>query len=321
MYFSSLISLLVTVILLFFTIGDVANAGAWVVDAGKYKYFGTHMLIDKRSQKQKKQRQQDKYEYQLQEHDLNELKDKIIALHKANNGDGVELKESDKVLLKTIDQDIEEINLKKGQLSRPIDHSLSKFAVEYGVKDKNSVGAVIYYDVGRFDYKYNYGNSAEFYFKHELWKQSDYVLTLVPHFAAINYNKEYNKTLVGSGLFLGKSSSNKGYDRYRELGITVAKAINKTPYKEKKISMSMQEGYTIPAGITFSSYVEFEYTRIGNKYNEVSFFEQIMVAKTFNIDSFSCDNLTLQAGYFWKASITGDFNTISGPVFSFYFSI
>lgn len=305
----NLVYLFIAVIITLTTIQN-AYSEAWIVEPGKYKYTASLMAIDKYSHRKKKLYRQQEQDLLQQEYDLMQEKDSLGAAN-PNSKEMIQ-----------INEELAVINARKERITRIKDHSNSKLEIEYGLKEANSVGAVIGYDVSKFNQQCNRGNSAEIYLKHSLWQNGEYVITMIPRFSFLNYNMYYNKTLIGNGLFVGRSTfkEDKG-SSYREVGLNIAKTINKTPYKDTHITFSFQEGYKHPSGISIANYVEFDYVRNKKQDSEFNFFEQISVAKTFNIANFGENDLTLQLGYFWKGSLKDDFSTISGPTISLWFTI
>ena len=302
-------------------VAHTAYSGAWLPEVGKYKYTASHMFIDKKSIRNKKRRQEKKQKLLVLEHKLEKLKCSIIDDYIARNKlDSI--RNFDEAILKQIDTTLDLIAERKKQIARPADHSYSNFEVEYGVKDGSSFGAVIIYDVDRFDYKYNYGNSAEFYFKQRLWQNDRFIISVAPRINLLHYSQANKKVILSNGLYLGRSSCNENdLCNFSEFGLNFSKGVGHNARKELAVAFSFQDGYKTASGLSLSSYSEMEYNRFSKASKEFRFFEQISIAKDIDFANLKANKMTLQVGYFWKGCLNRAYDTISGPVISLWLTI
>lgn len=305
-----------------------AISNAWIVESGKYKYSASCMFLDKESTKATKL-QYDYYKKLLKiEYTLYQMKKTIMERYNnsrvLSNG-GLTWPNSVQERLDKIDADLETIAAEKTKYAGNEYKLLSKFEVEYGIQNSNSMGIIIGYDMAHFDQKHHYGNSAELYFKQLLWKNDDFLITISPHIEFVHHHTANEDISLGGSLFIAHSSCKDKRCRYRELGLKISRTVNKISDRKEEMSISLQEGITLTSGFSLTNFSEItketpkKITRnITKKYR---FFNQISVAKTFDFASLGNSNLTLQLGYFWKGNLRGNQNTLSGPTISLWFII
>ena len=301
--------LLLLLIILHFT---NSYAGAWLPSAGEYKISSSILLIDgqtKKFQKEKAEMMLDVYR------ELNDL-------YSANQAQNAE-------------QTLEELQAVRDDLDGFNDRFLVNSEIEYGVNALQSFGLKGNFSEEKIlNYKYNHDFAKDhdfkrtiakevgFYYKHSLYKNDSWQISLVPEISYKKRAKQNKARIMDIGSYIGYSRISKsGKKSVSEFGFVIGKIFN-DGYKNtifRKISFF--EGVELLKSLSINNYFEYSFTNNGNIIYNNTIYEQIGVSKEFAIGQNDQQKFTTQIGYYWKKSLVSSSFMVSGPVFSLWMSL
>lgn len=286
-------------------------ATAWVVKKGQYKYTSTLMYIDSKARNNRSNREKIVDELLLERQSLTRIKNNIITKNLAKNR--ADLSNTDKLILQEIDTEIAQIDRNINKLSKQPADSFANLSVEYGISDFSSLELSILYDQQRFMNKVAFSRSAEFLYKYNLFRNTNWSVTVVPKL------KVERHLSSGLGMFFGYSGNkNATIKTFTQVGLLANSDFPYNKHGKKTYGLSIMEGFKIENGLVLNNFSAVSFDKLGKKITEQEYFDQISIAKIINFDSLGRSSLTIQLGYFWKGSFLYRNAIATGPILSLW---
>ena len=296
-------TLVFLVIIFYFT---ASQGSSWLPEEGRYKFSSNALFIHRATRDAQKERAQAL---------SNTHKDINFLLKKQN-------------LTKEEKQNLEELEYFANNHEAFNEEIFIGNDIEYGLNQNQSFGLKANFSLEKnLQYKYTNNSSEEsfkknvvrelgFYYKHSLYKNDKWQVSLVPEiiYSRNNFFGRKYSYVVGSYIGYAKiSESGKKY--FSELGFSIGN-VSSNNYKNtilKKISFV--EGIGLLKNLTLINYFEYSFATNGNLLYRGVAYEQIGFAKEFSSNTNNTVFVT-QIGYYWKRSISNRMFQLSGPIFS-----
>ena len=301
-------------------------ADAWLPSKGSYQYSSTFSTIDKKSKNSKNRRSSAAVKIIDEAETLRSIRHSIIdkALKEKRN-----LRHSEIRQIKTITKEIRDLDTAANMLSAFRDEHFAQFSVEYGASENQSFGVKLNYIIDKFagynDPNHNkqfIGKDADFFYKHQIFKNDKWVVSIKPTIQFSSYNSENSCKFLDIATFAGYSKEKEnGNNLFHEFGFSFRKYFRNSMGDGIGYSASMMDGIKFKNGIILTNFTQYERTKLKNLIYSHTVYEQISIAKEFRLSKLIKNNLTTQIGYFWKSSLIGKNFTISGPILSIWLNV
>jgi len=123
-------------------------------------------------------------------------------------------------------------------------------------------------------------------------------------------------------LYAGYSKKKKnGNDIFHEFGFSIRKYFNNALGSKIGYATSVMDGMKFKNGIMLTNFTQYERTKLRNLVYSHTIYEQVSIAKEFNVNKLIKHKFTAQIGYFWKGSIVDKAFRMSGPIVSIWLSV
>ncbi|NRB11490.1 MAG: hypothetical protein HRU35_07800, partial [Rickettsiaceae bacterium] len=198
---NSLFLLKVFFLLFLLTFSSHTYGSAWLPEAGSYKYLSSFAVIDKKSRKAIKKRENLYQELQTRIFQLRALKNAILNQQ--------ELSYVDNIRLKQIDERIKHYDKLACELRAFTYREMGEMTIEYGINDESSFGTKIGYTIEEFkrfkeDINIEKNNNIDFFYKFKLLEYNNWIITVQPKIHLDHY-KNQDQWSQELGLFLAYS--------------------------------------------------------------------------------------------------------------------
>ena len=285
---------------------------AWLPCKGKYKFSYNVLFADGATRDSQKERA----EILLDAHrEIN-----ILLMKKKN-------------LSKAQEKDLQELESLVNNYDAFNNNAFIANEIEYGISQNQSFGLKANLSSEK-NLQYKYTNKSEkswfkeniirevgCYYKHSLYKNDRWQISLMPQFTYNKNNIFGQKHSYMIGSYIGYTKISKSGKRYfSEIGFNVGKIFNRG-YKDtilKKISVV--EGVELVKNLMVTNYFEYSFATNGHPMYRAVVYEQISLAKEF-VNKTNHPIFTTQIGYYWKRNLSNSVFQLSGPVFSVCLSL
>ncbi|MFK7967646.1 MAG: hypothetical protein AB8B68_00535 [Rickettsiaceae bacterium] len=284
----------------------ILQASSWLPEEGRYKFSSNVLFIDNTTR--------------------NAQKTRATILSNAHRDISVLLKKQNLTREEKIDlQELESFTSNYEAFNEEI---FIGNDIEYGLSQNQSFGLKANFSLEQnLQHKYTNNSSEEsfkknavrelgFYYKHSLYKDDKWQISLVPEIIYSKNNIFGHKYSYIVGAYIGYAKISKSGKKYfSELGFSIGNISNNNQKNTILKKISFVEGVELLKSLMLINYFEYSFATNGNlMYREVVY-DQIAIAKEFT----SNNNRALfmaQIGYYWKRSIRNKMFQLSGPIIS-----
>jgi|GEM_PF-3444971 len=281
---------------------NTADASAWLLEQGRYKYIIGGNKINKISKNEKKQR----------EETVLYVEERLVHLRRYLE----EIKNQPNLQAKILRQ-IKKLERQKVELLSYQDEEFISSYIEYGITDNHNVGLGFLYKKDKFLNKKNTSLDASIYYKFKLFEDKDFVVSTQPKILIAD-----NKSFIGEvSLLMGNAKNIRSVTIFNQNVFSLGYSINNTDSKKMYYSFSTCEGIKFKNGIMLTSFTKYHTRQNYGFVYDNSVYEQLGIAKIINLNEEDKNSLTAQIGYFWDRSLSNKKYRISGVSFSAWMDV
>lgn len=291
-------------LILFIIIFDVniAQASAWLLEQGKYRYIVGGNKINKISKNERKRR----------EEAVLYIQERLIYLRKYLE----EVKNQPNLQAKILRQ-IKKLEQKIVELSSYQDEQFASSCIEYGITDNQNIAIGFLYKEDKFLSQKKASLEASIYYKFKLFEDKDFVISAAPKILMAD-----NKNFLGEiSLLMGASKNIRSITIFNQNIFSLGHSINNIGSKKMYYNFSTCEGMKFKNGIMLTSFTKYHTRQNYGYVYDSSVYEQLGIAKIVNWGKESKNSLTAQIGYFWDRSLSNKKYRISGISFSAWLDV